>query len=521
MKSEEILYSLDYVGDDLLAEADQRLKVSRPRPWGRVAAAAVLVLVLGVGAWGLSRLPGSRPVPVATEPGLPWTESGSDPVTEPEPSRSEPEPSESEPDPKTPEGLTEADEETAQRIRALLEDEMGLLRWGLTGSYAEPREADLYEIFRNGIPGVDNRLLPEDEAWLRARGVDPVPENATRLEGSAVDAALRQLFGLDRAALAPEGDPGQLFPAGARWNPELDCYYFFVHDNSLGNLKLLHVWVRPGDAIVAEYQLDGAPEFGTWLVTLEPADGGYHIRSNLLEAQAPEETPPDSQVSEDPALASGEAELYCQLPYRPPVDTPEDLSDEAWSALLGAAVQVENAEGELLRLEFGEETVTASGSSDYVPLGAREETVYTALGSSFTETRRYYRAPASESYRFTPSREDRRLQCGVRWEDLFIQVSAGTARSLRIGRDGLELTPPPEASEGFWAELYLNGSRLTLWSEEPGALALQREENHVTLRCTGACQVLLEQYWKRSNPKRLAEESLSPNEALELEIPLH
>ena len=53
MKSEELLYSLDHVGEDLLAAADQTILVRKHQPWGRIAVAAVLVTALGFGSFRL------------------------------------------------------------------------------------------------------------------------------------------------------------------------------------------------------------------------------------------------------------------------------------------------------------------------------------------------------------------------------------------------------------------------------------------------------------------------------------
>lgn len=50
MKPKELLYSLDHVGDDLLAQAEQTVLVRKHRPWAGAAAAAVVLVALGV--WG-------------------------------------------------------------------------------------------------------------------------------------------------------------------------------------------------------------------------------------------------------------------------------------------------------------------------------------------------------------------------------------------------------------------------------------------------------------------------------------
>ena len=80
MKPETLLNSLDYVGEDLLAAAEQTVHARKHRPWaGVVAAAAVLLMAVGVGGFMLwQNWPGrtgpqaeSGPSADATEPGEP------------------------------------------------------------------------------------------------------------------------------------------------------------------------------------------------------------------------------------------------------------------------------------------------------------------------------------------------------------------------------------------------------------------------------------------------------------------
>ena len=65
MKAEELLQSLDHVGEDLLAEAEQNVLVRRRRPWLKGAAAVVLVLALGAGGFLLLRDRLGRQSPMA------------------------------------------------------------------------------------------------------------------------------------------------------------------------------------------------------------------------------------------------------------------------------------------------------------------------------------------------------------------------------------------------------------------------------------------------------------------------
>ena len=75
MKAEELLYSMEHVGEDLLAEADQSVRVRRPHPWRNAAIAAAAVLAVGLGGFLLWRQLGQNNVPAGpqstvTMPGL-------------------------------------------------------------------------------------------------------------------------------------------------------------------------------------------------------------------------------------------------------------------------------------------------------------------------------------------------------------------------------------------------------------------------------------------------------------------
>ena len=76
MKPEELLYSLDHVGEDLLAQAEQTVLVRQRRPWRKAALAAVLALAVGVGGFALlrSRLPAETPTPGSDAPSVTMNE---------------------------------------------------------------------------------------------------------------------------------------------------------------------------------------------------------------------------------------------------------------------------------------------------------------------------------------------------------------------------------------------------------------------------------------------------------------
>lgn len=89
MKPKELLYSLDHVGEDLLAGAEQTVLVRKRRPWAGAAAAAVVLVALGVGGFFLWRNLRGGVNPAATgEPG--GTTAVHVPTDEPDPPSTEP-----------------------------------------------------------------------------------------------------------------------------------------------------------------------------------------------------------------------------------------------------------------------------------------------------------------------------------------------------------------------------------------------------------------------------------------------
>ena len=70
MKAEELFYSLDHVGEDLIGAAEQNVLARRRRPWGRAAAAAVLAAAVGLGGFFLWRnlRTGGSPAVTGNEP---------------------------------------------------------------------------------------------------------------------------------------------------------------------------------------------------------------------------------------------------------------------------------------------------------------------------------------------------------------------------------------------------------------------------------------------------------------------
>lgn len=75
MKSMDLLNSMDYIGEDLLAEAEQTVLVKTKRPWLKTAVAAVLVAAIGVGGWLFLNNIKMKPSVSATEPNTSTTDT--------------------------------------------------------------------------------------------------------------------------------------------------------------------------------------------------------------------------------------------------------------------------------------------------------------------------------------------------------------------------------------------------------------------------------------------------------------
>ena len=76
MKPEELLNSLDHIGEDLLSEAEQNVLVRTKRPWIKTAVAAVLVAAVGIGGFLTLKHFSMRDSTQAAQPDV------TDPVTE-------------------------------------------------------------------------------------------------------------------------------------------------------------------------------------------------------------------------------------------------------------------------------------------------------------------------------------------------------------------------------------------------------------------------------------------------------
>ena len=116
MKPEELFFSLDQVGEDLIGAAEQNILVRKRRPWLGAAAAALLIAAVGAGGFFLWRQLGRSGPIEAAGPSASVESSG---VSRPEPDRALP--------------MLEVAGNCPERDRRLVADLSGLPETDLTG----------------------------------------------------------------------------------------------------------------------------------------------------------------------------------------------------------------------------------------------------------------------------------------------------------------------------------------------------------------------------------------------------
>ena len=245
--------------------------------------ACILALVLV-----LSLLCGCRAAVSADAPTDAEPQSDTAPVApgnaDPAPSSETPTESETEID-TTPEPI-----EPEVRERALDKDELTAFwlnfadagSWynrALTSEYARPEYVDLFQLFYNGIDGVDNTLSESERAFLEAEWGDGAFETSIfRLPADEMDKILRSYFGVALSDTYGYGLEQMTYFA------DEDCYYI-SHGDTNALQALIHSGVEREDgSVVLYYSPNGLQENAQatpdWMVTFQPAKDGYTIYAN-------------------------------------------------------------------------------------------------------------------------------------------------------------------------------------------------------------------------------------------------
>ena len=170
-----------------------RLLMKRPRNTLLTLTALILMVTLIVGCT-FSTAPGTTTP--ATEP--------SEPAESTEPAETQP---------------NRGDPEMIAFFQSLLEPYQSWYSQALTTYYDSPAEIDLFQLFYNGIPGVDNPLSEAERTFLQNQpGYNP-DFDLIRIPGQEMERVLNEHFGIDMA------DTAQIGLTNFIYDPATDCYY--------------------------------------------------------------------------------------------------------------------------------------------------------------------------------------------------------------------------------------------------------------------------------------------------------
>ena len=211
MKPEELFFSLDQVGEDLIGAAEQNILVRKRRPWLGAAAAALLIAAVGAGGFFLWRQLGrSGPIEAAS----PSASVESSAVSRPEPDRALP--------------MLEVAGNCPERDRRLVADLAGLPEPDLTGL----GRLDSLPVYRRAAEDeavqTEEALLALAGQALERLGVGPAKDfEFTRAEaGEGRVSSLKAGTALGTLTVGPDGQILLLFDEASR--PESHAKLDFV-----------------------------------------------------------------------------------------------------------------------------------------------------------------------------------------------------------------------------------------------------------------------------------------------------
>ena len=155
----------------------------------------------------------------------------------------------------------------------------------LTSFYETPAQIDLFQLFYAGIPGGDNSITHEEQAFLETcPGYEP-EFDLVRISATEMDQVLQQYFGISLEQTDGIGLENFIY-----WE-DGDCYYHSHTDTNLGFIELNKVEMFENGSLRITYTNESDQ---ICVVTLVKSVNGWRIISNL-EAEKP--------IPEDPAAA--------------------------------------------------------------------------------------------------------------------------------------------------------------------------------------------------------------------------
>ena len=155
----------------------------------------------------------------------------------------------------------------------------------LTSFYETPAQIDLFQLFYAGIPGGNNSITHEEQAFLETcPGYEP-EFDLVRIPATEMDQVLQQYFGISLEQTDGIGLENFIY-----WE-DGDCYYHSHTDTNLGFIELNKVEMFENGSLRITYTNESDQ---ICVVTLVKSGNGWRIISNL-EAEKP--------IPEDPAAA--------------------------------------------------------------------------------------------------------------------------------------------------------------------------------------------------------------------------
>ena len=228
-----------------------RLLMKRPRNTVLTLTAVILMVTLIVGCTFSTAPATTTP---ATEP--PTTEPSLDEHTDP-PSWTAP----------------QTDEQYVSYFNELLNPYNSWYAQALTSYYNSPAEIDLFQLFYNGIPGVDNTLSEAEQTFLENQSGYYNPDfDMVRIPGQDMRQVLNDYFGIDLESTAQIGLQNFIY------DPATDCYYHCHTDTNASSPTVTAAYQLPD----GNWQILYTNAFlGNGAVTLCAQAGTWQITSNL------------------------------------------------------------------------------------------------------------------------------------------------------------------------------------------------------------------------------------------------
>ena len=202
------------------------------------------------------------------------------------------------------ENQTNRFDDPVEEVRELLNPYDSWYAQALTSYYDHPAGIDLFQLFYNGIPGVNNTPSKEELTFLNGQpGYNP-DFDLFRIPGQEMDRVLGEYLGIDRTEALGLG------MANFMYDPQSDCYYHCHTDTNASCPTVTAAQELPNGDWQVLYT-DGF--LGDGVVTLRQRDGKWQILSNLPIGTTPPALPNKTDVVRSLLSENGDADALTAL----------------------------------------------------------------------------------------------------------------------------------------------------------------------------------------------------------------